>query len=52
MAKINHNNAFETINNWIEHARKSGAIHLYAQDQEIDLFVFGPLLPPLLLQNK
>lgn len=32
MAKINHNNAFETINNWIEHARKSGAIHLYAQD--------------------
>lgn len=35
MAKINHNNAFETINNWIEQARESGAVHLYAQDKSL-----------------
>lgn len=32
MAKINHNNAFETINSFIENARMQNAVHLYAQD--------------------
>lgn len=33
MAKINHNNAFETINSFIENARNQNAVHLYAQDK-------------------
>lgn len=33
MAKINHNNAFETINSFIENARMQNAVHLYAQDE-------------------
>lgn len=35
MAKINHNNAFETINSFIENARIQNAVHLYAQDKQL-----------------
>ncbi|WP_430613194.1 aminotransferase class I/II-fold pyridoxal phosphate-dependent enzyme [Flavobacterium sp. JP2137] len=36
MAKINHNNAFETIDKVIENAKKQNTIHLYAQDKALN----------------
>lgn len=36
MAKINHNNPFTTINDFMVHAKESNAIHHYAQDNQFD----------------
>src|SRR5690606_882027 len=36
MAKINHNNNLETINDFIEKAKEEKVLHLYAEDSTLD----------------